>query len=130
MSRWSDLTERSLAGIETCKPVYRPTNFWSMGLDPLLKALKDRDVGRFKQWPSAWVWFYPLYGRGFTNATIERTYEFARTVNENARLNYMSRELNGALEARRDYDAVCLAWDQDRWPFDLVNLGESTVGRP
>jgi putative sugar O-methyltransferase len=130
MSQWSDLTARSLAGIEQCKPVYRPTNFWSMGLDPLLQDLEKRELERFKQWPSAWVWFYPLYGRGFTNATIQKTYEFAKTVNEDAQLTYMSSALNGALEARRDYDAVCLAWDQQRWPFDLVNLGESKVGQP
>ncbi len=130
MSRWSDLTERSLAGIETCKPVYRPTNFWSMGLDPLLQDLERRDLERFKQWPSASVWFYPLYGRGFTNATIEKTYEFAKTVNEDANLTSMASALNGGLDARRDYDAACLAWDQDRWPFDLVNLGESKIGQP
>jgi hypothetical protein len=34
------------------------------------------------------------------------------------------------LEARRDFDAARLAWDQDRWPFDIKGEGESRVGRP
>jgi putative sugar O-methyltransferase len=42
----------------------------------------------------------------------------------------MTGALNGGLDARRDYDAACLAWDQDRWPFDLVNQGESKLGHP
>jgi putative sugar O-methyltransferase len=129
-SRWSKLTARSLAGIETCKPVYRPTNFWSMGLDPLLQDLEGGGLHRFKRWPSASVWFYPIYGRGFTNSTIKQTYEFAKTQNDRTTLPFMTNALNGALDAGRDYDAACLAWDQDRWPFDLVNFGESKVGEP
>ena len=128
-SRWSNLTARSLAGIEACKPVYRPTNFWSMGLDPLLKDLEG-GLHRFKRWQSASVWFYPIYSRGFTNTTIKQTYEFAKTQNDRTTLPFMTNALNGALDARRDYDAACLAWDQERWPFDLVNFGESTVGEP
>jgi putative sugar O-methyltransferase len=130
MSRWTDLTARSLAGIEACKPVYRPTDFWSAGLESLIRDLDQRNLDGFKQWPSAWVFFYPLYGRGFVNATIQRVYEFARTVNEAVDLPFMTGALNGALEARRDYDAACLFWDQERWPCDLRNLGESKLGRP
>lgn len=130
MSKWSELTKRSLAGIEHCQEIYRPTNFWSMGLDPLLKDLEERQLENFKQWPSAWIWFYPIYGRGFVNATLQKTFEYAKTINPQVDLNYLSSALNGALEARRDYDAVCLAWDQERWPFELAQLGESKVGQP
>ena len=38
--------------------------------------------------------------------------------------------LTGANQARRDFDAARLVWDQARWPMDIEGLGESAVGKP
>jgi len=76
------------------------------------------------------AWFYPVYGAGFSNATIKATYGFVETVNPKVSEFWLSSSLNGSREARRDFDAARLFWDQSRWPFDLNNYGESREGRP
>ncbi len=130
MSQWSDLTARTLAGLGTCEPIYQPTNFWSRGLRWLLKDLDERKLEEFKYWPSSSSWFYPIYGNGFSNATIEKTYEFAKTVNDGVWHSYINSALNGSFEARRDFDVAYMFWNRDRWPIELENLGESRVGKP
>ena len=127
---WSRLTEATLQGLETCDPVYRPTNFWGPGVRRLLGDLDQRGLPVFKSWPTAHSWFYPVYGNGFNNQTIGQTYEFALTVNPIARKTYVTSGLNGSHEARRDFDAVRLSWDQQQWPFDLTGFGESRAGNP
>ena len=49
--RWVRLTERTLAGLETCDPAYRPTNFWTPGVQRLLKEMDVLGVDAFKTWP-------------------------------------------------------------------------------
>lgn len=127
---WNRLTEFHLQGLDVCSPLYRPTNFWSPGVRRLLGDLNDRGLEVFKSWPTAHSWFYPIYGSGFSNATIGATHEFALTVNPSAREGFMTSALNGSLEARRDFDAARLFWDQQRWPFDLTGFGESKEGKP
>jgi putative sugar O-methyltransferase len=123
-------TDYLLSGLETCDPTYRPTNFWAPGVRDLSAALLKQGLETFKSWPQASTWFYPVYGSGFTNDTIKKTFAHARSVNPRAREAWTASALNGALEARRDFDAARLAWDQERWPFDLEGHGESRVGRP
>lgn len=130
MSQWRDQTEQLLAGLETCDPMYRPTNFWAPGVRQLSAALQSQGLESFKCCPGASTWFYSVYGNGFSNATITTTFETAKSVNPKAREAWVTSALNGALEARRDFDAARLAWNQDRWPFDLEGHGESLVGRP
>jgi putative sugar O-methyltransferase len=127
---WNALTSRTLAGIETCDAIYRPTNFWGPGVERLLNDLKATGLASFKSWPSAASWFYPSYGSGFTNATIESTFEYASTVNKSVRKPWFTNALNGSYQALRDFDAARLAWDQSRWPFDLEGFGESHIGQP
>jgi putative sugar O-methyltransferase len=127
---WDALTSRTLAGIETCDAIYRPTNFWGPGVEQLLNDLEAIGLASFKSWPSAASWFYPAYGSGFTNATIERAFEYASTVNESLSKPWFTNALNGAYQARRDFDAARLAWDQSRWPFDIEGFGESRIGEP
>ncbi len=127
---WNRLTESHLQGVDDCDPLYRPTNFWSPGVRRLLGDLNDRGLEVFKSWPTAHSWFYPIYGSGFSNATIGATHEFALTVNPSARKGFVTAALNGSLEARRDFDAARLFWDQQRWPFDLTGFGESKEGKP
>jgi len=130
MSHWKEQTEQLLSGLETCDPIYRPTNFWAPGVRQLSAALQAQGLESFKSWPEASTWFYPVYGSGFSNATIKTTFDHARSVNPKAGEAWMAGALNGSLEARRDFDAARLAWDQDRWPFDIEGEGESRVGRP
>src|SRR6266508_4435925 len=125
MSQWSDLTARTLAGLGTCEPIYQPTNFWSRGLRWLLKDLDERKLEEFKYWPSSSSWFYPIYGNGFSNATIEKTYEFAKTVNDGVWHSYINSALNGSFEARRDFDVAYMFWNRDRWPIALANHVEA-----
>ena len=128
--KWSELNDSHLAGLETCDPVYRPTNFWGPGVRKLLDELRDLGLPVFKAWPAAHSWFYPTYGAGFTNATMKQIQEFAVTLNPKSTKAYMVGALGGSLHARRDFDAVRLFWNQDRWPFDLNAYGESREGKP
>jgi putative sugar O-methyltransferase len=130
MTDWDALTRRTLEGIETCDPIYRPTTYWGHGVRRLLDDMDAIGLDSFKSWPTASIWFYPTYGNGFTPATIESTFEHAASVNPAADKAWFATALNGAFQARRDFDAARLAWDQTRWPFDLERLGESETGRP
>jgi putative sugar O-methyltransferase len=127
---WADLTERTLEEIKGVDGIYRPTSFWEPALEQLLGDMAQRGLENFKSWPISKVWFYPRYGSDFTNASISATYERAKEVNPNTRKNWLSGILNGSVEAGRDLDAVRLGWDQQRWPFDLTEHGESRVGTP
>lgn len=127
---WTESTERLIAELETCDPIYRPTNFWGPGVRQLSADLSARGLDSFKSWPGASTWFYPVYGNGFSNATIAATLKTAKSVNAGVREGWFAGALNGSWEARRDFDAARLAWDQHRWPFDLTSYGESQVGRP
>ena len=130
MTDWDALTKRTLEGIETCDPIYRPTNYWGPGVRRLLHEMETIGLDAFKSWPTAAIWFYPMYGKGFTPATIDSTFERAASVNPAVDKAWFATALNGAYQARRDFDAARLAWDQTRWPFDLEGLGESETGRP
>jgi putative sugar O-methyltransferase len=127
---WFELTARTLAEMKTCESIYRPTNFWGSGLVQLLRDLETVGLENFKSWNSAAKWFYPRYGNGFGNATIAATFEAAAKVNPWADKNWMTSALNGSLEARRDYDVAAVCWNQERWPADLRNFGESPIGTP
>lgn len=127
---WAGLTERTLAELDACEPVYRPTNFWGPGVVQLLKDLETVGLERFKSWPNSHTWFYPKYGNGFSNASIAATYKAAAKVNRWASEGWVTSALNGSLEARRDYDVAGICWNHERWPADLRNLGESPVGTP
>jgi putative sugar O-methyltransferase len=129
-SDWSALTERTLAELKTCEPIYRPTNFWSPGLVQLLQDMEKAGLEKFKTWPHSHTWFYPRYGNGFGNATIAATYEAAAKVNPWANKSWVTSALNGSLEARRDYDVAGVCWNHERWPTDLGGFGESPVGTP
>lgn len=128
MRDWNELTARSMTALETVAPVYRPTNFWGPGVQELLSDLADRGLETFKSWPTAGTWFYPRYGNGFVNASTDVTFAAALEANPAADEQWVRSALNGALEARRDYDCARLAWDQERWPADLDGFGESKVG--
>jgi putative sugar O-methyltransferase len=128
--KWTESTDRLIAELETCDPIYRPTNFWGPGVRQLSADLAAKGLDSFKSWPGASTWFYPVYGNGFSNATIAQTFDFAKSVNPRLREGWLAGALNGSWEARRDFDAARLTWDQSRWPFDLTGHGESKVGRP
>ncbi|OGO53529.1 MAG: hypothetical protein A2Z32_08665 [Chloroflexi bacterium RBG_16_69_14] len=130
MTDWAALTKRTLAGIETCEPIYRPTNFWGPGVARLLDDLDQEGLKRFKSWPRAAIWFYPTYGKPFGSAAMKQMFDFARSVNPLVEEPWFRATLSGGHQARRDFDAVRLVWDQARWPFDLETLGESKVGKP
>lgn len=130
MSIWSNLTDRSLAELRSAPETYRPTNFWGPGLDQLLDDMSGGGLESFKTWPTSRVWFYPVYGNGYSNATIAEVFATARSVNPHATQPFLAGGLNGSLDARRDHDVACATWDQARWPFDLDSHGESKIGKP
>ncbi|AKU15182.1 putative sugar O-methyltransferase [Luteipulveratus mongoliensis] len=130
MSTWADLTRQSLDELREAKPTYLPTNFWGPGVEALLKDMETQGLERFKSWRTAGIWFNPTYGNSYTNAVIEKLLPIAQANNANATHNYLGAALNGSFEARRDFDVASMAWDQQRWPFDLINHGESRIGSP
>ncbi|HZO64017.1 MAG TPA: putative sugar O-methyltransferase [Kribbellaceae bacterium] len=127
---WAELTARTLEEIRGVDAIYRPTNFWGPALDQLLADMAERGLENFKSWSTSKVWFYPLYGHGFSYATIDATYQRAKAVNPSTDKSWLTGLLTGGREAGRDFDVVRLAWDQDRWPFDLTGHGESRHGTP
>ena len=130
MTDWTGLTKQLLEGVRDCDPIYRPTNFWTPGLRDILADLEQRGLESFKSWPTAGYWFYPTYHTELSPRSFEKTYKVA--LKENPDLSKWSWicSTNGHYEARRDFDAARLAWDQSRWPFDLDGHGENGVGRP
>lgn len=127
---WSALTIRSLSELSDCDEAFHPTSFWGPGLDELMGDLETRGLETFKSWPTAGFWFYPRYGAGFTNELIDLSYTAVADRLTPGRRAWVAAALNGSHEARRDFDALRLTWDQDRWPCDLEGVGESRVGSP
>lgn len=127
---WAAITEQLIDGMEVCDPIYRPTSFWGPGTRQLSAELQARGLESFKSWPGASTWFYPVYGAGWTNARIAAMHRFAKTIEPSSSETWLTSALNGSREARRDFDAARLFWDQDRWPYDLNGYGESRVGKP
>ena len=127
---WAELTERTLEEVKGVDEIYRPTTFWEPALDQLLADMAEHGLENFKSWPTSKVWFCPRYGRGFSYVTIDATYKRAKEVNPSTDKSWLSGLLTGGLEAGRDFDVVRLAWDQQRWPFDLTGYGESRLGTP
>jgi putative sugar O-methyltransferase len=127
---WQALTERTLAELKICDERFRPTSFWGPGLTQLLNDLNQQGLSSFKSWASSGYWFYPRYGVGFTNATIDATLQRVAEVRPNANQNWVRAALNATHEARRDFDVARVAWDQERWPTDLDGFGESMTGKP
>lgn len=130
MTGWAELTRRSLDELRATDETYRPTNFWGPGVDRLLSEMETIGLEKFKSWPSAPIWFYPMYGDGWTEATLAKALQSAKQVNPRANQGYFYNSLNGWFEARRDFDVAMMAWDQHRWPFDIGGHGESKVGSP
>lgn len=130
MSRWDALTERLLTELRQCDPIYSPTSFWGPGIETLLTDLRVHGLEQFKSWPSAGLWFYPTYGPGFAPGMVTAIYETAQRVQPAVQRPWLSASLLGGHQARRDYDAVRLAWDLARWPFDIGGLAESEAGVP
>ena len=127
---WAELTERTLEEIKQVDEIYRPTSYWEPARDQLITDMAKRGLENFKSWPTSYTWFFPRYGNGFRYATIDATYERAKEVNPSADKNWLYGVLTGSSEAGRDLDAVRLAWDQQRWPFELTEYGESRLGTP
>jgi putative sugar O-methyltransferase len=128
--RWKALTERSLAGLDSCDPVYRPTNFWTPGVQQLLEEMDVHGLAAFKSWPAAFSWFYPTYGSRLGGTEIRRLVRTARNVHPQVNEGWLRSALIGAPDARRDFDAARLCWDHRNWPIDLEAHGESDTGKP
>jgi len=124
------MTKQLLEDVRECDPIYRPTNFWTPGLRDILADLDGRGLESFKAWPTAGYWFYPSYNKPLPPRTFDRMLRHAVRANPAITRLSLQRALNGWHEAKRDLDAARLTWDQDRWPFDMDNFGESEVGRP
>ena len=103
MTDWAALTQRTLAGLETCDPIYRPTNFWGPGVRRLLDDLETSGLDGFKSWSQAATWFYPTYGSGFSRRSIERTLKAAKAANPDVQPAWFETALTGAYQARRDF---------------------------
>ncbi len=130
MTNWLAMNSRLLDGIDACDPLYRPTNFWQPGLHAILADLESPGLTSFKSWPSADFWFYPLYGAGVSQSAVKSLYRQLSASHPGLKKGGWQRALNGFHQARRDFDAVRLSWDQQRWPFDLNGHGEDSTGRP
>lgn len=128
--RWRTLTERSLAGLAACDPAYRPTTFWTPGVERLLDEMETQGLERFKAWPQAFKWFYPTYGSRLRGEEIRELVKATTALNPRVNVAWLRRALNATPDARRDFDAARLAWNHDNWPIDLESHGESEVGRP
>ncbi len=129
-ARWEALTARTVAGIDTCAELYRPTNFWQPGVHRLLDQMDTLGLPKFKSWPEAFFWFYPIYGRALPPRTLRRILRLVEDEKPGSSTAWARSALVGRTSALRDYDMARMAWDQSRWPMDLEGYGESAVGSP
>lgn len=127
--RWAKLTGRALAELAEAPEIYRPTSFWGPGLDQLLKDMREGGLANFKRWPTAPFWFLPRYGSVFTQAKLGDVMAKIHEVHPNAKQHFVKPALFGVHHAMRDIDAARLAWNQSSWPTDLVEHGESSIGK-
>jgi putative sugar O-methyltransferase len=128
--RWRALTDRSLAGLEACDPVYRPTSFWTPGVQRLLGDMDRLGLAAFKSWPEAFFWFYPRYGRDVPEPDLRRAVRVIASSGSPGAGPWARRALRSVPDATRDFDVARVAWDQERWPMNLESHGESEVGDP
>jgi putative sugar O-methyltransferase len=129
-ARWSELHRRTMHEVAGCEPIYRPTTFWSSGVQALADDMERLGLERFKSWPSAGWWFYPRYGNGLSKPALDAALAAVERVQPGLSASSLRTALTGTHQARRDFDAVRLTWDHSRWPFDLEGLGESLAGSP
>lgn len=127
---WLAIVDGLIDQVADADPLYRPTNFWGPGVESLLADFRTRGLTKFKSWTTSQSWFYPVYGDKFSPKQIREIHQFANERNPNFTMARAKSVLGGAQEARRDLHAAQLAWDQERWPFDVVGYGESSVGKP
>lgn len=130
MTDWDELTERTLAELREAPEHYRPTNFWGPGLDALLNDMRVDGLENFKSWPTARIWFHPVYSVGLEAEHLAELAEHARTLNPRATEAALARTLSGRQEALRDFDVARAMWNQDNWPYDFTVKGESRRGNP
>jgi putative sugar O-methyltransferase len=128
--RWKALTERTLAGLDSCDEVYRPTSFWTPGVQRLMREMEVLGLETFKSWPEAFFWFYPVYGKRLPALVLRRMIRIAEANGIDGTARWVRPLLQSVPEARRDYDVARMAWDQQNWPMDLESYGESEVGGP
>jgi hypothetical protein len=91
-----------LSGLETCEAVYRPTNFWTPGVQRLLGDMSDRGIDTFKSWPQAFFWFYPIYGKALRPALRRRLVRIAAEGGPSGTEKWIKPLLRGVSDARRD----------------------------
>lgn len=130
LTDWNELTERTLAELREAPEHFRPTNFWGPGLEALLRDMREEGLENFKSWPTARVWFHPVYSAGFTKESIQELTDSIGATNPLVRGEALWRTLSGRQEALRDFDVACAMWDQENWPFDITGRGESRRGNP
>lgn len=92
--------------------------------------MQELGLATFKSWPTAFFWFYPTYGRRLSRAEVNGLVRSAKAKRPGLSAAWLRSALDGSAEAARDLDVVRLAWNQDRWPYDLEGHGESRVGNP
>jgi putative sugar O-methyltransferase len=130
VTTWDAVTKRSLDEIDGADPLYRPTNFWQPGLQELLADMDRMGLERFKSWPTAAYWFYPMYAANVRPETAVAALERAVEVQPEVNQPWLRDALTGGAEARRDLEVARIMWDQGRWPFRVMARGEARIGEP
>lgn len=116
--------------MESADPIWRPTNFWVPGIERVLHDLEHVGLESFKRWPSR-GWFNPRYGRGLDYGMMDRAFGALEGLGRtDLTKEWFRGQLSGSADARRDFDVARVAWDQNRWPFDIEGHGESDAGQP
>jgi len=127
---WHRMLDELLVDLDRCEPAYRPTNFWGPGVERLLAEARERGLEGFKSWPAARHWFYPRYGAGFNPQRLDMMWRACQQGYPQMGRDRLTAMLDGTQEVVRDLHAVQLAWDQERWPFEILGHGESLIGQP
>ena len=130
MIDWDALTKRALDGIETCDPIYRPTNFWSPIVRTLMDDMRTIGLDGVQILAHCAELVLPNLWERVHARDDGRTIEFAAKINPAIQKPWFTTTLSGTYQARRDFDSARLTWDQTSWPADLEGIGESEIGRP
>ncbi len=118
-----------LQDMEKAEALYRPTNFWSSGLESIVQDLKKRGFSNFREQPSAAFFYVPNYAGGIWRKHGKKLVPLLKFLDSFSRKKIgpsVSHIFNGERLARCDHRILVAADVEDG--FNLSHLSESEIG--
>lgn len=122
-----DLLTRMLTDMEGADELFRPTNYWSSGLDTIVQDLTARGFGDFRDHPSAHEFYVPVY----RNRKLDRPLSLVAGVAGRVAGRKVGRRIREvALNEERAFQEYRLLKAADTpGGLPLAGVSESTYGK-